>query len=273
MRAFSKQILSAAVLSVLAAAPLLATDGVIEINQAKAMAGGVTPGDTQPGYPVVLSVPGSYKLTSNLDDSGGMPAFNVVEIQSGDVSLDLNGFEIIGPAGMGGGSCIYSGMSNRVRISNGTVRACPWNGIDANNGTVDRVIVSNTGNYGILVNLGRISNAHVTVTGAAAIYVAQGGAVSNSLSQSGGPLGGIWVVAGVIEGSVAMSGTGPGLRMGSGVIRSSYSASNTGAEIDCLASCAIEANMLDSCGMSGCIAGAALQTPPASNKCEGVVCP
>ena len=35
-----------------------AVDGVIEINQARALAGGVTPGDTA-GFPVTISVSGS----------------------------------------------------------------------------------------------------------------------------------------------------------------------------------------------------------------------
>jgi hypothetical protein len=50
----------------LASTALVASDGRIEINQAKALAGGVTPGDT-PGFPVSITVGGSYVLTSDLD--------------------------------------------------------------------------------------------------------------------------------------------------------------------------------------------------------------
>src|SRR5438046_162421 len=39
-----------------------ASDGVVEINQARALAGGVTRGDA-PGFPVTISQPGSYRLT------------------------------------------------------------------------------------------------------------------------------------------------------------------------------------------------------------------
>src|SRR5271156_5439677 len=57
------------------AAPAWAVDGVIEINQASAKAGGVTPGDT-PLFPVTLSQPGSYRLTGNLDvtDASARPS-------------------------------------------------------------------------------------------------------------------------------------------------------------------------------------------------------
>jgi hypothetical protein len=46
--------------------PGAAVDGVIEINQSRALAGGVTPGDA-PGFPVTISARGSYRLTGNLD--------------------------------------------------------------------------------------------------------------------------------------------------------------------------------------------------------------
>ena len=51
----------------------VAVDGVIEINTAKALAGGVTTGDT-PGFPVTISESGSYRLTGNLTVSGGDPS-------------------------------------------------------------------------------------------------------------------------------------------------------------------------------------------------------
>ncbi len=48
------------------AGPALAVDGVIEINQASALAGGVTPGDS-PGFPIHLNNSGAYRLTGDLD--------------------------------------------------------------------------------------------------------------------------------------------------------------------------------------------------------------
>jgi hypothetical protein len=62
------------------------------ITQAKALAGGVTPGDA-PGFPVTLSRRGSYRLTSNLTPPGRA---NAIEVRSPDVTVDLNGFSVIG---------------------------------------------------------------------------------------------------------------------------------------------------------------------------------
>ena len=71
-----------------------AADGVIEINQAGAMQGGVTAGDTAAGFPVTISEFGSYRLTGNLTvaDAGT----TAIEVTSGDVTIDLNGFIISG---------------------------------------------------------------------------------------------------------------------------------------------------------------------------------
>src|SRR5262249_48726920 len=64
------------------------------INQADALAGNVTPGDA-PGFPVTISQPGSYRLSSNLD----VPSHGLgIDIQADDVSIDLNGFRIRGNA-------------------------------------------------------------------------------------------------------------------------------------------------------------------------------
>ena len=78
----------------IALAPLLmfvsalwAADGVTEINQASVEAAG--------GFPYVISEPGSYTLSGNLtvpDENT-----NAIEVEAPDVTVDLNGFAIIGP--------------------------------------------------------------------------------------------------------------------------------------------------------------------------------
>ena len=63
-------------------APALAVDGVIEINQAKVIAGGITGGDGA-GFPALISAPGSYRLTSSLTTAAN--DVNVIEITSSNV--------------------------------------------------------------------------------------------------------------------------------------------------------------------------------------------
>lgn len=85
-------VLGGVLAAILCVEPAGAVDGVVEINQARAMAGGITSGDTA-GFPVVISEPGSYRLTGNLDV--GIAVDGIV-VQAAGVTLDLNGFEIVG---------------------------------------------------------------------------------------------------------------------------------------------------------------------------------
>jgi hypothetical protein len=70
-----------------------AVDGLVLIDQAKALAGNVTPGDA-PGFPVTLSLPGSYRLSGNLN----VPSTLVgISITATNVTIDLNGFSLTTP--------------------------------------------------------------------------------------------------------------------------------------------------------------------------------
>jgi len=160
----------------LAAIPggLYAVDGVVLINQNTAVAGGVTPGDA-PGFPVTISQSGSYRLSGNLV----VPDANTtaIEITAGWVTIDLNGFSIIGPTvctttatpgcsptGTGEGIVARPGARS-VRVFNGTVHGMGSNGIDldipdnfqAPNftiGSVENVTADNNGGFGISANAG-----------------------------------------------------------------------------------------------------------------------
>ena len=89
----------------LLAAPALATDGVLEINQTCAVPTGCFPGDT-PGFPVTITSTssvagaGSFRLTSNLTTTD----LNVdgIFISSSRITLDFNGFSLRPPSGSSG---------------------------------------------------------------------------------------------------------------------------------------------------------------------------
>src|SRR5438270_1570559 len=73
---------------------IYAVDGVVLIDQNRALAGNVTPGDA-PGFPVTISVPGSYRLSGNLMVPDAHTS--AISITADHVTIDLNGFSIIGP--------------------------------------------------------------------------------------------------------------------------------------------------------------------------------
>ncbi len=141
-----------------------AMDGETLITQAKASAGNVSPGDT-PGYPVTLNLPGKYKLAGNLTVPDGDTT--AILITAPNVTLDLNGFSLLGPVqcvnngidltcdsigdGMGinvsvPGLNVFSGAS----ILNGAIRGFGSHGIGAGQGTmVYRMRILNNGGDGI----------------------------------------------------------------------------------------------------------------------------
>jgi hypothetical protein len=100
-------------LAILGASPVLAA-GEIIITQAKAIAGGVTAGDS-PGFPVTLSQPGTYEFGSNIYPSAGK---NGIRPAARNVTIDLNGFELNG-AGLAGVG--IDGGNSGLTIRNGTI--------------------------------------------------------------------------------------------------------------------------------------------------------
>lgn len=117
-------------------ASLYAADGQQEINQACAVNTGCFEGDG-PGFPVTISQPGSYRLTGNLDLTAENPATNGIDISAPATTVDLGGFQIIGPArcsgacgavscgsssGSSGWAVVFQAGAFAGTVRNGTVR-------------------------------------------------------------------------------------------------------------------------------------------------------
>lgn len=156
---------------------LYAVDGVVLINQNSALAGNVTPDDA-PGFPVTLSQSGSYRLSGNLT----VPDVNTTAIQitADFVTVDLNGFSIIGPnictpnpticsaQGSGTGVLVANGPGNRpqgARVLNGTVRGMGLNGIflAGRLNAVERVNAHGNGDLGISLATGSVIDSSASV--------------------------------------------------------------------------------------------------------------
>jgi hypothetical protein len=117
-----------------------ADEGRVEINQACADAG-CFDGDPS-GFPVTITRPGSYVLTSDLVISPvTITTSDGIEIRADDVTLDLNGFAVrcvtsVVPRGPCSGQtasadAIEIAAGRNVRIANGTVRDFPQHGVNA----------------------------------------------------------------------------------------------------------------------------------------------
>lgn len=163
---------------------LYAVDGVVLIDQNHALAGSVTPGDA-PGFPVTISQPGSYRLSGNLT----VPNANTTAIQitADHVSLDLNGFAIIGPTvctsspatcppiAQGIGIQADNGPTadgpRGTKVFNGTVRGMGSTGIfiTGAGSSVERVVLDSNGGGGVII-AGTVIQSTATRNGSFGIF-------------------------------------------------------------------------------------------------------
>ena len=186
-----------------------AVEWVIEINQARAFVGGVTPADT-PGFPVTISEPGSYRLTGNLQLSDANTT--AIVVSASDVTIDLNGFGIFGitvctqqsndfvsciPTGNGDGvralSTDPSNMEN-VTVRGGTVRGVGRFGVtlSGNQSRIEHMRAVSNGSSGLGVNTVNLSRGGAVLfstginNGNDAIFVGSDGLARDNVAVGNG---------------------------------------------------------------------------------------
>lgn len=198
-------------------------DGVVYIDQNRAMAGSVTPGDVA-GFPVTISQSGSYRLAGNLT----VPDLNTTAIQitADFVTLDLNGFSIVGPVVCttgtvttcpvpGTGIGVFAGSDQApfprgVRILNGSVRGMGLMGIQ----------LTGPGSFVEKVTVDSNAGGGMSVAGT----VIQSAAVQN---------GSFGFIAATVRDSTSLENFGDGIILNpiGGVATGNVSASNRGLGI------------------------------------------
>ena len=166
--------------------------------------------------PVTISNSGSYYLAANL---AGTPGQNGIIVQADSVTIDLNGFALVGGASSGKGVSVPSAVQG-LRIRNGSVRGWGGDGIGAGNcinASVENVLVTGNGNSGISIG----SNAHVNDclavgNGADGILVGSSSLLLNNSSLSNG-ISGIHAtgVGNRIEGNNLIGNTSTGVTVDS----------------------------------------------------------
>ena len=130
-----------------------ADDGVYQISSTCANFG-CFPGDAS-GYPITISSPGSYVLTSNL--VSGLENTNIIRITSNNVTIDMNGFSIIGPR-----TCTGFGVSIALGCDHPGMTA---DGISAPN-SVHSIVIKNGMIKGMdsgIAILGGVDNSNMVI--------------------------------------------------------------------------------------------------------------
>lgn len=281
-------------LLLLTAAPLAASDGVIEINQARALAGGVSGNNDVAGFPVTLEPGKSYVLTSDLDVTVPFPGApppqdrTAIDVPGTDsdhpVTIDLNGFTIRGPVTcsapgvcgpLGAGAGVYAYAAN---LRNGTISGMGSYGASIQLGNIENVTFTSNGFRGIYTTGARVDRCSVIFNTQTGIYAGTASIVSNTQALSNGG-DGIWG-AGLVTGSLAANNVGFGFRdIGSLHESVAYGnlppATDPRTQISChVSQCAMSGNRFGDCSGVGCFEGTEpMQLPPASNMCGTVVCP
>ena len=141
----------------------LAVDGTVLINQST-ITNGLTGCPTGGHFPIIICQPGSYRLSGNLT----VPDANTsgIVVLANNVTIDLNGFSIIGPvvcsgfpaptscSAAGFGTGIANGnVSTNVVVLNGDIHGMGSFAIDLGvESRIENVHVSNNGFGGIRVS-------------------------------------------------------------------------------------------------------------------------
>lgn len=217
-----------------------------QINQDNALAGNVTPGDTA-GFPITISQPGSYKLTSNL-----YPGDKAAIVVSADnVTIDLNGFSIQGPGTCKMSSyvvtCSGTSMPNvngielystktGMTVRNGTIQGFSGNGVRAFTGVViDGVRLAMNAKAGASIYGSdpgahtRVVNVRAELNGVAGLQASSGTIQSTQAVRNGGAgidAGGMYSL---VTDSVAAFNGGVGIQ--NAMVRSTLSNTNKGGDV------------------------------------------
>ncbi len=202
-----------------AAAQTVTADNVTLLNQDRALAG-INVNDA-PGFPVLITKNGTYRLTSNLVVPAGVDG---IQVNDGvNAVIDLNGFNIVGPAVCGVASPCYSssgtigvailGDAAHATVTNGRIRGFTRAGIGFSGVywlgslTADNLRLERNGHGIVIENLfgtrlsliensatgiwawqGQVSDSNAYRNGSTGISVERGG-IRNSRSDANGQTG------------------------------------------------------------------------------------
>ena len=153
----------------------LAVDGTVLINQST-ITNGLTGCPTGGHFPIIICQSGSYRLSGNLT----VPDANTtaINVSADNVTIDLNGFSIIGPVVCSGSPTVTScSPQSNGSLNNGVGILANTTNVAVLNGNIHGM-----GTFAIGLGAeGRIENVHVANNGAGGIAVGEGSKVSSCI--------------------------------------------------------------------------------------------
>ena len=178
--------------------------------------------------PFTISAPGSYYLTQNLTGASGQVG---ITITASFVTLDLNGFSLIGVPGSIQ-AIATPGPTEHVAIRNGVIRNWGARGIEASPSSevqIESLRIDGNGSDGVAVGpRSTVLDTTSTSNGGIGISVGSGSTVTGCKAglNSGG---GISLASnGVVSNSTALANTGPGFAVSFGSLVTDCTAQQNG---------------------------------------------
>lgn len=140
--------------------------------------------------PYTISVRGSYYLTSNL---AGLPGNDGITINASDVTIDLNGFTLIGSATTRSAITVAGVTHRNITIRNGNIESWGDHGVDtfgAENTRLDSLSVVSNGDYGLFLGPRTIvTNCQASNNGVSGIYSTGPCRITNCTASENGNFG------------------------------------------------------------------------------------
>ncbi len=166
-----------------------------------------TPGDANSFFRITTR--GSYYLTENLI---GAPGFNGIEIAASGVTIDLNGFEVVGFAGsLDGIVTTFAGLAD-LTVMNGAVSNWGGEGVDFGTLAAEKAV---------------LKNIHASANDNDGLRVGTGAVVERCVAFDNGADGIRAAESASITACVALTNANSGIQAGSGsVVRSCVSRGN-----------------------------------------------
>jgi parallel beta-helix repeat protein len=176
-----------------------------------------TPGDANSTFKITQS--GSYYLTSNLT---GEPAKHGIELAATNVTIDLNGFTMLGVAGSLNAFSASGPTSANITVRNGHVRSWGNGGVhlidqSGSRSIVEKIHASNNGWDGISVGASSIvKDCIASDNGLSGIRTSDNGVVSNCIASNNTQSGFVTTINGTVHGCTSSNNSGSGYILGFG---------------------------------------------------------
>lgn len=136
----------------------------------------ISPGVTINSVPFTITQPGVYSLGRRCTCPDG---FNAITVQANGVTIDLNGFDIVGSSGSLNGVYVEPAYGGTT-VRNGTIRSMGGDGVSSSNARgvqLEDLVVSSCGGDGVDVAAGTLSGCRLEDnSGAGLLCTAPGGA-------------------------------------------------------------------------------------------------